>query len=117
VLLAKHPELNVMSKEDSYVAQTMGKALLALLAAFTEMERSFIRERTRQGIRRAREQGKHVGRPPYPFPVDKVKSLLTQGKTVADAWRLLKETKEICREKDCMKYETFRRKVKLLNKV
>jgi len=120
VLFVKHSELNVMSEENSYVAQTMRKALLALLATFAEMERSFIRERTRQGIRRAREQGKHVGRPPYLFPVDKVKALLAQGKSIADTWRLLKETGEICREvrngkkEDCMKYETFRRKIKIL---
>lgn len=44
----KHPELNITG--DSYVAQTMRRALIALLAAFAEMERSFIRERTKAGI-------------------------------------------------------------------
>jgi len=115
VIFVKHPELN-MVRVDSYVAQTMRKALLALLAAFAEMERSFIRERTKAGLERAKREGKHVGRPPYPFPHEKVLSLLKQGKTIADAWRLLKESKEICRLKengewDCMEYETFRRKV------
>jgi len=120
VIFVKHPELNI-SSEDSYIAQTMRKAMLTLLAAFAEMERSFIRERTKAGLERARREGKHIGRPPYPFPADKVRSLLAQGKTIADAWRLLKESGEICRNtqngKDCMEYETFRRKVKqLLNK-
>jgi len=119
VLFIKHPELNIMADESSYIAQTMRRAMLAMLAAFAEMERSFIRERTKQGLKRAKEQGKHVGRPPYPFPADKVRALLAQGKTVADAWRLLRESGEICRmkengERDCMEYETFRRKVKVL---
>lgn len=55
-----------------------------------------------------------------PFPVDKVKQLLAQGKTIADTWRLLKESGEICRQVretkqvECMAYERFRRKVKAL---
>ncbi len=121
VYFVKHPELNV-AQEDSYVAQTMRRALLALLAAFAEMERSFIRERTKQGMERAKREGKHVGRPPYPFPAEKIRQLLAQGKTIADAWRLLKDSGEICRdvngELKCMGYETFRRKVKeVLGKV
>jgi len=121
VFFVKHPELNI-NNEDSYIAQTMRKAMLTLLAAFAEMERSFIRERTKAGLERARKEGKRIGRPPYPFPIDKVRALLAQGKTIADTWRLLKESREICRQKangewDCMEYETFRKKLKqLLNK-
>lgn len=118
VMFVKHPELNISG--DSYVAQTMKRALIALLAAFAEMERSFIRERTKQAMKRVKAEGKHVGRPPFPFPTDRVRQLLAQGKSIADIWRLLKETREICRETketrkiECMSYETFRRKVKTL---
>ncbi len=119
ILFVKHPELN-LNNTDSYVARTMRRALVALLASFAEMERSFIRERTKQGMERARREGKHIGRPPIPFPVDKVRQLLAQGKTIKDTWRYLKETGEICRQVretkqiECMAYETFRRKVKVL---
>jgi len=82
VLFVKHPELNV--KPDSYVAEALRKAMLALLGIAAEMERAFIRERTRAGMKRAKEQGKHVGRPPIPFPKDKVITLLKQGKSIAD---------------------------------
>jgi len=46
--------------------------------------------------------------------------LLKQGKTIKDIWRLLKETKEICRsvkeEWKCISYEKFRRKAKKVAK-
>jgi len=40
-----------------------GQLHFQILSAFTEFERSLISERTREGIRRAREQGKTLGRP------------------------------------------------------
>lgn len=41
----------------------MGKMMLAILSAFAEMERDLISQRTLEGLKRAREQGKHLGRP------------------------------------------------------
>lgn len=40
-----------------------GKLQFTILSAFAEFERSLISERTKEGIRRARNQGKVVGRP------------------------------------------------------
>ena len=40
-----------------------GKLQFTILAAFAQFERDLIRERTLEGIRRARMQGKHLGRP------------------------------------------------------
>ena len=88
VLFVKHPELN-LSNDNSYVAQTMRRALIALLAAFAEMERSFIRERTKQGMARARAQGKHVGRKPIEIPMDLVKKYLDMGLSKKAIYQLL----------------------------
>lgn len=41
-----------------------GNAYLTMLAAFAELERTFISERTRQGIAHARREGRRLGRPP-----------------------------------------------------
>ena len=40
-----------------------GKLQFQILSAFAEFERNLIRERTMEGIHRARVQGKHLGRP------------------------------------------------------
>ena len=41
----------------------MGKMITAILSAFAEMERDLISQRTKEGIDRAKREGKHVGRP------------------------------------------------------
>lgn len=40
-----------------------GKLQFQILSAFAEFERNLIRERTMEGLYRARKQGKHMGRP------------------------------------------------------
>lgn len=40
-----------------------GRLQFHILAAFAEFERSLIRERTREGLERARKEGKRIGRP------------------------------------------------------
>lgn len=42
----------------------MGKMVLAIAAAFAEFEKDIIRQRTLDGLARARSQGKRLGRPP-----------------------------------------------------
>ena len=41
-----------------------GRLQFQILAAFAEFERSLIRERTIEGLKRAKKQGKRLGRPP-----------------------------------------------------
>src|SRR2546425_6548355 len=41
----------------------LGKFFFTVVAAFAELERNVIRERVRDGIKRARQQGKRLGRP------------------------------------------------------
>jgi len=49
----------------------MGKFIMAILAAAAEFELNLIRERTREGLQRARAEGKRLGRPPIPNRVKK----------------------------------------------
>ncbi len=42
---------------------SIGKLQFAILSAFAEFERSLISERTKEGLNRARSQGKTLGRP------------------------------------------------------
>lgn len=67
--------LNVMQRLDSYgvavrmldqdidTTSAQGRLLLIMLAAFAEFKRELIRERTRDGLARARAQGHMSGRP------------------------------------------------------
>jgi DNA invertase Pin-like site-specific DNA recombinase len=41
-----------------------GKALFGMVGVFAEFERSIIQERVRAGLKRARSEGKRLGRPP-----------------------------------------------------
>jgi len=89
---------------------------------FAELYREDIRRRTKAALERLKKEGRKLGRPEYPFPVEEVKKLLSQGYSIAEAHRILLLQGKICRKtaddrEDCMKYETFRRKVKqILNK-
>jgi DNA invertase Pin-like site-specific DNA recombinase len=42
---------------------SMGRAMLTIISAFAQLERDLIRERTIAGLKRARAQGKKLGRP------------------------------------------------------
>src|SRR5262249_31902606 len=44
-----------------------GKAMFQMMGVFAEFERSMIQERVRAGLRRAKEQGKQLGRPSHCF--------------------------------------------------
>jgi len=83
---------------------------------FAQLYREDIRRRTKEGLKRVKEEGKRLGRPPYPLPVDYARSLVEKGLPLSKVWRLLVVEGKICREvngiRKCMSYETFRRKVK-----
>lgn len=77
VLFVKHPELN--ARPDSPIGEALRKALLTILGVVAELERAFIRERTKAGLERARRQGKHIGRRPVEIPLGLVKKYLKAG--------------------------------------
>jgi len=42
----------------------LGRALITIISAIAELERSLIIERVKAGLRRAKLEGRHIGRPP-----------------------------------------------------
>jgi putative DNA-invertase from lambdoid prophage Rac len=68
-----------------------GKMLLAMLAAFAEMERDLIVERTNSGLARAKAQGKKLARPAKTTAAqrDEVRAQLAAGESVSTVARLL----------------------------
>jgi putative DNA-invertase from lambdoid prophage Rac len=49
--------------ENIDLSSSMGRAMFHIISAFAQLERDIIRERTIAGLRRARAQGKTLGRP------------------------------------------------------
>src|SRR6201984_1454354 len=47
-----------------------GKAMFQMMGVFAEFERSMIQERVRAGLRRAKDEGKRLGRPPIPAKLE-----------------------------------------------
>ena len=89
ILFVKHPELNIT--QASPLGETIRKAIIAVLSIVAEMERAFIRERTKIAIARAKAQGKRVGRPPaVELPLDRIQELLNNGLTLYDIYKTLK---------------------------
>jgi DNA invertase Pin-like site-specific DNA recombinase len=56
-----------------------GKALFQMMGVFSEFERSIIQERVRAGLKRARSEGKRLGRPPLaPALVERIRAALNK---------------------------------------
>jgi DNA invertase Pin-like site-specific DNA recombinase len=53
----------ISHQENIYTSSPLGKAMFTIVSAIAELERSIIVERVKAGIRRARENGKRLGRP------------------------------------------------------
>jgi DNA invertase Pin-like site-specific DNA recombinase len=66
-----------------------GRLMLHILGAFAAYERELIRERTRAGVRRARDNGKTFGRPRRDLDLRAARVLLDQGHSVRDVADML----------------------------
>ncbi len=53
----------VSYREQIDTAGPLGKAIMVIVGAIAELERSLIVERVKAGLRRARLEGRHIGRP------------------------------------------------------
>lgn len=82
----------VVSPKESFL-QTLDpqvrKLILAVLAWAAERERELLRQRTIEGMKRAKAQGKHVGRPPKHVDWRKVRELREKGVSWKDIARIL----------------------------
>jgi len=70
---------------DTDQSNPMARFLLHIMAAFAELERELIRERTIAGVRTARSKGKVLGRPRRVFRRDEVIRLREEGLS----WRVI----------------------------
>lgn len=67
-----------------------GKLMLQMFSAFAEFERNRIRERTQEGLERAKAQGKKLGRPPAHTTTLSVQAKKAEGLSQAKAAQALK---------------------------
>jgi len=79
----------VSVREQLDTASPLGKALFTIVAAIAELERSLIAERVRAGLRRARADGRRLGRPPVAVDPGRLASAIRRNLPVREAARQL----------------------------
>lgn len=69
------------TKKDGLIGEVISDIVLQLLSYVAEQERSFIKQRQVEGIKIAKEKGKHLGRKPIQYPTNwnEVYNLWKQG--------------------------------------
>ena len=79
----RHQEVAFVSlREQVDLGSPTGRVMFAVIAAMAEFERELIRERIQAGLRRARAQGKRLGRPPTIYHRDRVLPLRQAGHSI-----------------------------------
>jgi DNA invertase Pin-like site-specific DNA recombinase len=66
-----------------------GKAMFTVIGAMAELERELIRSRVIHGVQKARERGKHIGRPKVTFDLVRAKALASEGHSYVTIGRIL----------------------------
>lgn len=85
----------VSFREQIDTAGPLGRAIMVIVGAIAELERSLIIERVRAGIRRAKLEGRHVGRMPVPVDLEALRRDRDRGlslREIAKAHRIGKTT-------------------------
>jgi DNA invertase Pin-like site-specific DNA recombinase len=67
----------------------IGEAMFTVIGAMAKLERDLISERVRAGMRKAKADGKKVGRPPIEVDIEKVLGLVGEGKSLRQIAREL----------------------------
>src|SRR5919198_4291387 len=71
--LFRHLNVEFISiREQIDTGSPLGQAVFTIIAAIAQLERSLIVERVRSGLRRARAEGKRLGRAPLQIPAHQV---------------------------------------------
>ncbi len=84
----------VSFQENIDTSSPLGSAIFTILAAVAQLERDIIAERVKAGLRRARENGKKLGRPRgTALDIDKVHRLRRQGLSLQQIATELKTSK------------------------
>jgi DNA invertase Pin-like site-specific DNA recombinase len=87
----------VSYREQIDTAGPLGRAIMVIVGAIAELERSLIIERVRAGMRRAKLEGRHIGRMPVEVDVDALRRDRARGmslREIAKAHRIGKTTVE-----------------------
>ncbi len=66
-------------QENIDTSSPLGSAIFTIISAVAQLERDIIAERVKAGLRRARENGKVIGRPKALFSVEEAYKLRLQG--------------------------------------
>ena len=61
----------------------LGRAFIIMISAIAELERNLIIERVRSGMRRARLEGRHIGRKPLELDADAILTDRARGQSLA----------------------------------
>jgi len=72
----------VSFRENIDTGGPLGRAIVVIIAAIAELERSLIVERVRAGMRRARLEGRHIGRNPLIIDREAVHRERCQGQSI-----------------------------------
>jgi len=87
----QHLNVGLVSLREALdLTSPIGRAMFALVGVLAEVERAWIVERTHAGLRRARAQGKRLGRPRVITDAGKLRQLLANGISHRAAARTLK---------------------------
>jgi DNA invertase Pin-like site-specific DNA recombinase len=78
----------VSFRENLDTAGALGRAVVTIIGVVAELERSLIVERVRAGLRRAKLEGKRIGRAPLEIDPAEVRSDRERGMSVRDIARL-----------------------------
>ena len=71
----------VCTEQDIRTDSSTGKLLTHFLGAIAEFERDLISERTKEGLARARAEGRFPGRVPLEVDIDRARAMKYEGKT------------------------------------
>jgi len=71
----------VSYQENIDTSSPLGSAIFTIISAVAQLERDIIAERVKAGLRRARENGKKLGRPRVAVDADKIAALRAQGRS------------------------------------
>src|SRR5437870_5317454 len=84
--LFRHLGVEFVSLRESIdTGSPLGQAVFTIIAAIAQLERSLIAERVRAGLRRARAEGKRLGRPPLQVDLGRVESVMRRKLPVRSA--------------------------------
>jgi len=85
----------VSYQENIDTSSPLGSAIFTIISAVAQLERDIISERVKAGLRRAKKNGKKLGRPKVSVDMDQVNALHSQGystRAIAEELGLTKST-------------------------